>query len=216
MAAPVRTVRVGAAEVVLEPRPDASTLLRSPEPLALYPASLTERFAHWAREAPDRVSDRRARTPGASWRQAHVRRGVRAVPRDRPGAARPQAIAGATAGDPLGQRHRAGAARARRHARGHPFLPVSSAYSTRLDRITRSCAMSLGCSRRGWSSPPTAKSFARAVAAAVPADTRWSWPRGRLAGRSTTPFAALDRCVRRMPSIAPMPRSAPTPSRNSC
>ena len=67
-ATPVRRVPVGAPEVLLERRADGSTLLRSPEPLAAYPSKLTERFARWAREAPDRVFIAE-RDPSGAWRK---------------------------------------------------------------------------------------------------------------------------------------------------
>ena len=43
-AAPVREVPLGAADVNIERRADGSILLRSPNPLAAYPAKLTERL----------------------------------------------------------------------------------------------------------------------------------------------------------------------------
>ena len=51
-APPIRAVRLGPSEVVVEHRA-AATYLRSPHPLAAYPNKLTERLEHWARCTPD-------------------------------------------------------------------------------------------------------------------------------------------------------------------
>ena len=45
----------GPPHVRVERRPDGSMLVRSPEPLAPYPRSMTDWLDHWARAAPDRV-----------------------------------------------------------------------------------------------------------------------------------------------------------------
>ncbi len=55
MRAPLRAVRLGAPEVLVEHRADGCILLRSPRPLAPYPQKLTERLAHWAEAAPHRI-----------------------------------------------------------------------------------------------------------------------------------------------------------------
>jgi len=55
MRAPLRAVRLGAPEVLVEHRADGGILLRSPRPLAPYPQKLTERLAHWAEAAPHRI-----------------------------------------------------------------------------------------------------------------------------------------------------------------
>lgn len=51
----LRPVRLGTPDVIVERRPDGCILLRSPRPLAPYPQKLTERLAHWAQAAPDRI-----------------------------------------------------------------------------------------------------------------------------------------------------------------
>jgi feruloyl-CoA synthase len=65
---PVRDVPLGAADVEIERRADNAILLRSPHALGAYPAKLTERLVHWAREAPDRtfIAQRGA---GGAWRE---------------------------------------------------------------------------------------------------------------------------------------------------
>src|ERR1043166_8900010 len=52
---PLRPVRLGPADVVVERRGDGAILLRSPHPLPDYPKNLTQRLVHWAAAAPDRV-----------------------------------------------------------------------------------------------------------------------------------------------------------------
>ena len=51
---PLRPVRLGPPEVIVERRPDGTTILRSPNALKPYPQKLTERLAHWAQAAPVR------------------------------------------------------------------------------------------------------------------------------------------------------------------
>jgi feruloyl-CoA synthase len=53
--APLRPVKLGPADVTVERRGDGAILMRSPHPLPAYPRILTERLAHWASTAPDRV-----------------------------------------------------------------------------------------------------------------------------------------------------------------
>src|SRR5215831_2167623 len=52
--APMRPVRLGPRDVVVEHRPDGAIHLRSPHPLPPYPVKLTERLEHWAAIAPER------------------------------------------------------------------------------------------------------------------------------------------------------------------
>jgi feruloyl-CoA synthase len=52
---PLRQVKLAAPEVVVEPRGDGTMLLRSPHPLPPHPQKITERLAHWADAAPERI-----------------------------------------------------------------------------------------------------------------------------------------------------------------
>ena len=65
--APLRWVRLGAANVVVERRSDGAILMRSPEPLSPYAAKLTERLDYWAKVAPDRIFLAQRSAAGA-WR----------------------------------------------------------------------------------------------------------------------------------------------------
>jgi feruloyl-CoA synthase len=53
--APLRPVRLGTAEVRVERRADGAIIMRSPHPLKSHPKNITERLAHWASVAPERV-----------------------------------------------------------------------------------------------------------------------------------------------------------------
>jgi feruloyl-CoA synthase len=67
---PIRHVRVGPADVVVERRADGVVVLRSPHALGPYPDKLTERLAFWAAAAPDRVLFAKrdpAAGPGGGW-----------------------------------------------------------------------------------------------------------------------------------------------------
>lgn len=55
MTHPIRQVRLGPADVLVERREGGVILMRSPHPLGEYPAKLTEPFEYWAARAPDRV-----------------------------------------------------------------------------------------------------------------------------------------------------------------
>jgi feruloyl-CoA synthase len=52
---PLRPVRLGPPDVVVERRSDGAIVMRSPHPLSPYPQNLTQRLVHWAKAAPERV-----------------------------------------------------------------------------------------------------------------------------------------------------------------
>src|SRR5712691_3463296 len=65
--APLRAVRLGPADVLLDRKTDGTIILRSPHPLGAYPQKLTQRLEHWATAAPDRVFLAQ-RAVGGAWR----------------------------------------------------------------------------------------------------------------------------------------------------
>jgi feruloyl-CoA synthase len=65
--APLRPVKLGLPDVLVERRKDGAILMRSPYPLPAYPKNLTERLVHWATAAPDRVFLAQ-RDPAGAWR----------------------------------------------------------------------------------------------------------------------------------------------------
>jgi feruloyl-CoA synthase len=72
MAAPIRKIRLGPADTLVERRPDGTLLMRSPHRLGDYPARLTERLEHWARVAPERAFMAKRDQSGA-WRAISYR-----------------------------------------------------------------------------------------------------------------------------------------------
>ena len=67
MSRPIRSVRLGPAQVALE-RDARGYRLRSSAPLNPYPARLTERLLRWAKECPDRTFVAK-RVAGGDWRR---------------------------------------------------------------------------------------------------------------------------------------------------
>jgi len=55
MTRPVRNVRLGPANLLVERAADGTIVLQSPHPLARYPDRLTDRLEQWADRTPDRV-----------------------------------------------------------------------------------------------------------------------------------------------------------------
>ena len=53
--APLRPVRLGPRDYLLDRKPDGTIYIRSPHKLGDYPTKLTERLEHWADKAPDRT-----------------------------------------------------------------------------------------------------------------------------------------------------------------
>ena len=66
--APLRPVRLGPSDVLVEREPGGALYLRSPHPLEAYPDKLTLRLEHWAKAAPDRVFLAQRAADG-SWRK---------------------------------------------------------------------------------------------------------------------------------------------------
>ena len=65
---PIREVRLGASDVVLDHRPDGTIYVRSKYALGPYAEKMTERLDHWAAVAPDRTF-LAERAPDKTWRQ---------------------------------------------------------------------------------------------------------------------------------------------------
>jgi feruloyl-CoA synthase len=65
---PVREVRLGSGDVVVERRANGSFYARSPHALGSYPEKMTERLEYWAAKAPDRVFVAQ-RGPNREWRK---------------------------------------------------------------------------------------------------------------------------------------------------
>src|SRR3984957_10582982 len=65
--APLRPVKLGPPDVLIERRKDGAILMRSPHPLPAYPKNLTERLVHWAKAPPDPLFPAQRDATGA-WR----------------------------------------------------------------------------------------------------------------------------------------------------
>ena len=187
--APLRPVRLGPADVVVERRADSAIVMRSPHPLPPYPCLLTERLAHWATTAPDRVFlARRDGTDG--WRTmnyaetyAAVRTIAAALLQRRLDADRPVAI---LSGNDI---EHALLGLAAMHV-GIPYAPISVPYSLlsqdfdKLKAIIEVLAPGLVFAANG-------AAFARAIAAAVPSSVEVVVTDNPPPGRATTPFTQL-------------------------
>ena len=186
-AAPVRAVPLGTAEVEIVRRADGALLLRSPQLLAAYPGKLTERLVYWAREAPERVFLAQ-RDKGGGWRSltyADTYTRVRAIGQallDR-GLSRERPLAILSDNDI----EHALLALACMHV-GIAYVPVSSAYSL-VSTDYAKLKHVIGLLTPGLVYASDAGRFAKAIAAAVPADTK-VLPGDRFAELESTPATA--------------------------
>ena len=187
--APLRPVKLGPVDVVVERRGDGTILMRSPHALPSYPRMLTERLVHWSQIAPDRLFLAQRGATGA-WRSmsyAQTLAAVRALAAallDRGlSAERPVAI---LSGNDI---EHALLALAAMHV-GIPYAPISVPYSLlsqdfgKLKTIVALLAPGLVFANNG-------AAFARAIAAALPRDIEVAVTINPPAERATTSFAEL-------------------------
>jgi feruloyl-CoA synthase len=187
---PLRPVRLGAPDVLVERRGDGSILMRSPHPLPPFPQKLTERLVHWAKAAPERVFLAQRDGAGA-WRTltyAQTLVAVRAIAaalleRDLT-TERPIAI---LSGNDI---EHALLGLAAMHV-GIPYAPISVPYSLlsqdfgKLKTIIEILSPGLVFAANGTA-------FARAIAAAVPRDVEVVVTASPDPERKATLFAALS------------------------
>src|SRR5271154_2570047 len=165
---PLRRVKLGPADVVVERRGDGAILLRSPHPLPPHPQKLTERLAHWAKAAPDRVFLAQREVAGG-WRTltyaqtlAAVRAIAAALLTRNLSPDRPIAI---LSGNDI---EHGVLALAAMHA-GIPYAPISVPYSLMSSDFGKLKTI-IGILTPGLVFAANGTAFARAIAAAVPAD----------------------------------------------
>ncbi len=186
------TYRPGARESdapIIEERPDGTLLVRSREPLADYPACLTERLAYWAQRAPERPFVARRDATGA-WRSIgfadmlqRARRIGQALLERGLSAQRPLVILSEN------DLEHATLAAAAQYA-GVPYAPISTAYSLvsrdfgKLRSIVRLLTPGLVYAADG-------ERYGPAIAATVPATVEVAVRERPPTGRKTTPFEAL-------------------------
>ena len=115
---PLRPVKLGPPDVVVERRSDGAIMLRSPHPLPPHPQKLTERLTHWAKAAPERVFLAQ-RDAAGGWRTMTYADTLAAVNAIATALLAAQSVARSAPRHSLRQRHRARAARASRHACRH-------------------------------------------------------------------------------------------------
>jgi feruloyl-CoA synthase len=188
-APPLRPVKLGPADVVVERRGDGAILMRSPHPLPPHPQKLTERLVYWADAAPDRVFLAQ-RDGSGGWRTltyADTLAAVKAIAaallqRDL-SADRPVAI---LSGNDI---EHALLALAAMHV-GIPYAPISVPYSLlSLDFGKLTAIMNVLSPRLVFAANGAA--FARAIAATAPKDAELVITANAPNGLDATPFAAL-------------------------
>src|SRR5438874_2241317 len=186
---PVRPVRLGPRDVVVERKPNGTIRLRSPHPLAPYPTKLTERLEHWAQAAPARIFlAQRAHDSG--WRTIsygetldQVRRiGAALLQRDL-SVQRPIAI---LSGNAIEHALLGLAA----NYVGIPYAPISPAYSL-ISQDFAKLKWILDLLTPGLVFAADGEAYARAIAAAAPSDLEIVVGGNARAGRASTPFATL-------------------------
>ncbi len=188
--APMRPVRLGAAECVVERRADGTILMRAPRPLPAYAEKLGDRLDHWATAAPERVflaergADGTWTTLSYAQARTRVRRIAQALIDRRLSVEQPVAVLSGN-----GIAH-ALVGLAAMYV-GVPYAPISPAYSLlsadfgKLKSIIAQLTPGLVFAADG-------AAFARAIAAAVPADVELAVAANPPPRRPTTVLNALD------------------------
>jgi feruloyl-CoA synthase len=188
-AAPLRPVRLGAFDALLEREPSGVIHIRTAQVLAPYHSKLSEPLEHWAKAAPDRVFLAQRDAEG-NWRKlsyARVLEQVRligaALLRRGLSADKPIVI---LSGNDIEQALLGLAA----IYVGIPYAPISPAYSLMSSDFGK-LRMMLDLLTPGLVFTNDGGAFARAIAAAVPTDAELVVTRNAPADRKATPFADL-------------------------
>jgi len=186
---PLRPVKLGPADVVVERRGDGAILMRSPHPLPDYPNNLTQRLVHWSAAASDRVFLAQ-RDASGSWRTLSYAQAFAAVcaiatallERDL-SFERPIAI---LSGNDIEHGLLGLAAM---HV-GIPYAPISVPYSL-LSQDFKKLKTIIDILTPGLVFAANGAAFARAIAAAVPRDVEIVVTATPPPDREATLFAAL-------------------------
>ena len=190
---PLRRVKLGPADVLVERRSDGAILMRAPHKLPPHPRKLTERLMHWAEIAPDRVFLAQ-RDAAGGWRTmsyaqtlAAVRSLAAALLQRKLSPERPLAI---LSGNDI---EHALLGLAAMHV-GIPYAPISVPYSLlsadfgKLKAIMQLLSPGLVFAASGTA-------FSRAIAAAVPASAEIVVTAHPPTGRHATPFTELAKAA---------------------
>jgi feruloyl-CoA synthase len=187
--APLRRVRLGAPNVVVERRSDGCILMRSPDALPPYPAKLTERLDYWAKAAPQRIFLAQRDSAG-EWRTltyaaafAKVRAIAAALLARDLSPDRPIAI---LSGNDI---EHALIGLAAMHV-GIPYAPISVPYSL-LSQDFKQLKAIIDILAPGLVFAANGTAFARALAAAVPPGVEVVVTANPPPDRPATPFAEL-------------------------
>jgi feruloyl-CoA synthase len=186
--APVRAVRLGPRDVASERRSDGAILLRSPHPLAPYPAKLTERLEYWAATAPAHTF--LAQRTGFGWRKLGygealdcVRRIGTALLRRDLCPERPLVILSGN------DTEHALLGLAATYV-GIPYAPISPAYALMSNDFGKLRSI-IDLLTPGLIFAADGETYARAIDAVVPSDVEVVVTRHPIAGRATTLFETL-------------------------
>jgi feruloyl-CoA synthase len=187
--APLRPVKLAAAEVDVERLSDGVILMRSPHPLPPHPQKLTERLVHWASATPEQVFLAQRDSAGG-WRTltyAATLQAVRAIAaallERELSAERPITI---LSGNDI---EHALLGLAAMHV-GIPYAPISVPYSL-LSADFGKLKTIIGILSPGLVFAANATAFARAIAAAVPGDIEIVVADAPSQDRASTAFAEL-------------------------
>ncbi len=189
MSLPLREVRLGPFDLVLERRPDGTLCARSPHPLGDYPRRLTLRLEHWAEQAPERTFLAK-RGPRGAWHRLTyaatlegVRRVGQALLERRLSAERPLAI---LSGNDL---EHALLALAALHV-GVPYAPISPAYAL-LSKDFSKLRTIIGLLTPGLVFAASGKAYEAAIRAALAPGAEIVVTEDVPDGRPATTFAEL-------------------------
>src|SRR5665213_2760738 len=188
-AAPLRTVKLGTPDTVVERRANGELLIRASQALGPYHANLSEPLEHWARTAPERVflaqrgSQDQWRTVTYAQALEKVKRIGAALLRRGLSADKPIVI---VSGNSI---EHALLALAAMHV-GIPYAPVSPAYSLMSSDFGK-LRMIVELLTPGMVFAADGLLFAKALYAAVPDDIELVVTQNPLGDRPTTTFADL-------------------------
>ena len=188
-AAPLRAVRLGALDAVVERRANGELLIRTSQPIGSYHATLSEPLEYWAKAAPDRVflAQRDAQN---NWRTltyaqvlSEVKRIAASLLRRGLSAEKPIVI---ISGNSI---EHALLALAAMHA-GIPYAPVSPAYSLMSSDFGK-LRMIIDLLTPGMVFAADGGAFGKAIAACVPENCELVVTQNPPANRKATLFADL-------------------------
>ena len=186
---PLRPVKLGPPDVLIERRSDGAILMRSPHPLPPHPQKLTERLTHWAKDAPDQIFLAQ-RDAAGGWRTmsyaqtlAAVRSLAAALLQRDLSPDRPIAI---LSGNDI---EHALLGLAATHV-GIPYAPISVPYSLLSQDFGKLTAI-MQLLSPGLIFAASGTAFSRAIAAAAPASAEVVVTAHPPSGRYATPFSEL-------------------------